>query len=141
MSSQRDKFVIAELFSNEDGKTSASGFVGIMVGIVGCLAFITATVGYVKGIPNSIEVMQQSSIFIGSAVALLAARKFSPRRGIYDSYGGYDSYDGGYGSSYGGNYTYASRNGSTTGSTNSYNSLGDSIADKPRSSNDPEPEI
>jgi hypothetical protein len=78
MTSKRNKFVVAELFSNSDGKTSASGFIGILVGVTGCLAFITAIVGYIFEIPDTINVMQQSTIFIGAASALLAARKFAP---------------------------------------------------------------
>ena len=78
MASKRNQFSIAELFSNSDGKTSASGFIGILVGIIGCLAFTTAIVGYVFNLPNTISVMQQSTIFIGAATALLAARKFAP---------------------------------------------------------------
>ena len=74
--SDRSKFVIAELFNNEDGKTSGSGFIGILVGLIGCIAFLVALVGYLLNIPNTIDVMQQSSIFIGTASALLAARKF-----------------------------------------------------------------
>jgi len=85
MASQRNKFVVAELFSNSDGKTSGSGFVGIMVGTLGCVAFATATVGYIFNLPNTIDVMQQSSIFIGAASALLAARKFSPSPTIIDN--------------------------------------------------------
>jgi hypothetical protein len=78
MASKRNKFVLAEVFSNSDGKSSASALIGILVGIVGCIAFTTAIVGYIFNLPNTINVMQQSTIFIGAATALLAARKFAP---------------------------------------------------------------
>jgi len=78
MTSKRNKFVIAELFSNSDGKTSASAFIGILVGVIGCIAFSTAIIGYIFNFPNTISIMQQSTIFIGASSALLAARKFAP---------------------------------------------------------------
>ena len=86
--SDRGKFVIAELFSNADGKTSGSGFIGILAGMVGCVAFLVALVGYFLNIPNTIDVMQQSSIFVGSASALLAARKF---KSSYENYNNKDA--------------------------------------------------
>lgn len=124
--------MIAELFSNFDGKTSASGFVGVLVGIVGCIAFLTATIGYVKGIPDSIEVMQQSSIFIGSAVALLAARKFSSRKFGHSQYeDSYENYQGDNSDN-----MYGGRRRSRTGDFSNINSFGDNISEKP--SNNPD---
>jgi len=78
MNSRRDKFVIAEIFSNQDGKTSASAFIGVIVGLLGCIGFLAAIIGYIFKIPETINVMQQCTIFIGAASALLAARKFAP---------------------------------------------------------------
>jgi len=47
MNSRRDKFVIAEIFSNQDGKTSASAFIGVIVGLLGCIGFLAAIIGYI----------------------------------------------------------------------------------------------
>ena len=81
MKSQRDKFVIAEIFSNSDGKTSGSGFVGVMIGVVGCLGFLVAIVGYLFNMPNTVEVMRETTMFIGASSILLATRKVSGRIG------------------------------------------------------------
>lgn len=77
MSNGNHKFIFSEVFSNNDGKTSGSGFVGVLMGLVGCLAFIAAIVGYFLELPDTIPFMQQTIFFIGSATVLLGIRKFT----------------------------------------------------------------
>jgi uncharacterized iron-regulated membrane protein len=74
---KKHKFVFTEVFNNTNGKTSGSGFIGVMMGLVGCLAFIAAIVGYFMKLPDTIPFMQQTIFFIGSATVLLGVRKFS----------------------------------------------------------------
>lgn len=81
MKSRRDKFVIAELMSNSDGKTSGSGFIGVLIGIIGCIGFVVAIIGYIIDLPNTVEVMRQTTLFIGASTILLGARKISSRFG------------------------------------------------------------
>ena len=76
MANGKSKFVFSEVFNNSDGKTSGSGFIGVIMGLVGCLAFIAAIVGYFMKIPDTIPFMQQTIFFIGSATVLLGVRKF-----------------------------------------------------------------
>ena len=76
MANGKAKFVFSEVFNNSDGKTSGSGFIGVIMGLVGCLAFIAAIVGYFMKIPDTIPFMQQTIFFIGSATVLLGVRKF-----------------------------------------------------------------
>jgi hypothetical protein len=71
----KSKFVFSEVFTNSDGKTSGSGFIGVIMGLVGCLAFIAAIVGYFLKLPDTIPFMQQTIFFIGSATVLLGIRK------------------------------------------------------------------
>ena len=73
------KFKFSEVFNNKDGKTSGSGFIGVLMGLVGCLAFIAGIVGYFLQIPDTIPFMQQTIFFIGSATILLGVRKFVGR--------------------------------------------------------------
>jgi len=73
----RHKFVFSELFNNTNGKTSGSGFIGVIMGLVGCLAFIAAIVGFFLELPETIPFMQQTIFFIGSATVLLGVRKLS----------------------------------------------------------------
>lgn len=70
------KFVFSEVFNNTDGKTSGSGFIGVMMGLVACLAIIAASVGYFLKLPDTIPFMQQIIFFAGSATVLLGVRKF-----------------------------------------------------------------
>jgi len=72
---QKSKFVFSEVFNNKDGKTSGSGFIGVIMGLVGCLSFVAAIVGYFLKIENTIDFMQQTIFFIGAATVLLGARK------------------------------------------------------------------
>lgn len=81
----RHKFVFSEVFNNKDGKTSGSGFIGVLMGLVGCLAFIAAIVGYFMELPDTIPFMQQTIFFIGSATVLLGIRKFSGKSTNGDS--------------------------------------------------------
>lgn len=75
-----EKFRFREIFLNEKtNKTSGSGFIGILMGLVGCLGFIAAIVGFFLEIEDTIPFMQQTIFFIGSATVLLGARKFAGR--------------------------------------------------------------
>ena len=74
---KKHKFVFSEVFNNSDGKTSGSGFIGVIMGLVGSLGFIAAIVGYFLELPDTIPFMQQTIFFIGSATVLLGVRKFA----------------------------------------------------------------
>ena len=77
MANGKSKFVFSEVFNNSNGKTSGSGFIGVTMGLVGCLAFIAAIVGFFLELPETIPFMQQTIFFIGSATVLLGIRKFA----------------------------------------------------------------
>lgn len=77
MENGKSKFVFSELFNNSDGKTSGSGFIGVIMGLVGCLGFIAACVGFFLKLADTIPFMQQTIFFIGAATVLLGARKFA----------------------------------------------------------------
>jgi len=75
MSNGKHEFKFTELFINKDGKTSGSGFIGILMGLIGCLAFVAAIVGFFLQLPDVIPFMQQTIFFIGAATVLLGVRK------------------------------------------------------------------
>lgn len=77
MENGKSKFVFSEVFNNADGKTSGSGFIGVIMGLVGCIGFIAACVGYFLKLEDTIPFMQQTIFFIGAATVLLGARKFA----------------------------------------------------------------
>jgi len=72
----KNKFRFEEIFLNSDGKTSGSGFVGIILGLVGCLAFIASIIGFFLQLEDVIPFMQQTIFFIGAATVLLGVRKW-----------------------------------------------------------------
>jgi len=75
------KFRFIETFTNTNGKTSGSGFIGVIVGLVGIASFAATMVGYFLKIPNTIDVMQHVIYLISLSAALLGVRKVSSRFG------------------------------------------------------------
>lgn len=73
----RKKFVFHETFMNQNGKTSGSGFVGVILGLISGVAFIAAMVGYYFELPNTIEVMGEILKLVAAATILLGIRKVS----------------------------------------------------------------
>ncbi len=70
-----NKFSWSQLFSNNDGKTSGSGFLGVVIGITGCLVFILGSVDTIFLTKGSV-VLNSAVTVIGIGAATLAARKF-----------------------------------------------------------------
>jgi hypothetical protein len=68
------KFSWAELFSNNSGKTSGSGFVGVIVSLVGTLCFLMGCLDKMF-FTNSIDIITQSIILVGIGTTLLGVRK------------------------------------------------------------------
>jgi len=73
----RKKFVFHETFMNNTGKTSGSGFVGVILGLIGGGSFIATMVGYFLQLPNTVSVMGQILALIAAATILLGVRKVS----------------------------------------------------------------
>jgi hypothetical protein len=73
----RKKFVFHETFKNFNGKTSGSGFIGVILGLVGAISFLSAMVGYFLQIPNTIEIMGNILSLVAAATLLLGVRKVS----------------------------------------------------------------
>lgn len=70
-----NKFSWSQLFSNNDGKTSGSGFLGVIIGITGCLVFILGAVDTIFLTKGSL-VINAAVTVIGIGAATLAARKY-----------------------------------------------------------------
>jgi hypothetical protein len=67
------KFSFHQLFSNSDGKTSASGFAGILVILAGLVAFLFGVEEFFRASKN--DIMNQSIIVITIGAGLLGVRK------------------------------------------------------------------
>lgn len=74
MKPNMSKFSWAELFSNNDGKTSGSGFVGVVICLVGTLCFFMGCVDRMF-ISKEIDILTQSIVFVGIGATLLGVRK------------------------------------------------------------------
>jgi len=74
----KSKFRFSETFNNSNtGKTSGSGFIGVIMGLVATLGFLTVLVGWWIGKPEAIEIFDKVLQLGLLSAALLGVRKFS----------------------------------------------------------------
>jgi len=73
----KNKFTFSETFTNTTGKTSGSGFIGVILGLIAGGSIIATMVGYFLQIPNTIEVMGELLKLVAAATLLLGVRKVS----------------------------------------------------------------
>jgi hypothetical protein len=69
-----ERLSIAQMTSNESGKTSASGTMGVIICLIGALCFALGCVGVMWFSAGS-EIITQSIVVIGMGAALLGYRK------------------------------------------------------------------
>ena len=68
------KFSLAEMTSNDDGKTSGSGTVGVVISFIGGLCFLLGAVDKMF-LSGTVDILTQSIVVIGIGVGLLGYRK------------------------------------------------------------------
>ena len=68
------KFSLAEMTSNDDGKTSGSGTTGIVISFIGGFCFLLGCIDKMF-LSNTADILTQSIIVIGIGVGLLGYRK------------------------------------------------------------------
>lgn len=76
-----ERFSFAQMTSNEDGKTSASGTMGVIICVVGTLCFFLGSIDKMF-LNNDIDVITQSIIFVGIGAGLLGYRKSRGRKSV-----------------------------------------------------------
>ena len=72
---EKSKFKFSELFNNSDGKTSGSGFIGVILGLTAVFAFLAGSVGWFLGKPDVIDFLSKVLQFAGLSTILLGVRK------------------------------------------------------------------
>jgi hypothetical protein len=75
MKPNMSKFSWSELFSNTNGKTSGSGFSGVVICLVGTFCFFLGCLDKIF-ISQEIDIISQSIVFVGIGATLLGARKY-----------------------------------------------------------------
>jgi hypothetical protein len=70
-----ERFSFAQMTSNGNGKTSASGTVGVFICLVGCVAFLLGALDRIF-LSHSIDIMTQTIVFTGIGGALLGVKKW-----------------------------------------------------------------
>ena len=71
----KNKFVFSETFNNSSGKTSGSGFIGVILGLIGGLGFIAGIFGYFFEIDLTIDFLGEILKLITASTILLGVRK------------------------------------------------------------------
>lgn len=71
-----ERFSFAQMTSNESGKTSGSGTMGVLICTVGTLCFFMGCIDAMF-ITGKIDILTQTVVFVGLGVALLGVRKVS----------------------------------------------------------------
>jgi hypothetical protein len=74
---EKGKFRFSETFNNSDGKTSGSGFVGVLAGLVASLMIVGGTFGYFFQLEDTMEFLGVAVKIFGFSIALLGARKIA----------------------------------------------------------------
>lgn len=87
---KKQKFRFSETFMNTNGKTSGSGFIGVILGLIAAAAFIAAMVGWFLQVPDSISVMSKILEVSFVSGALMGVRKMAPRFGRNEPNDGID---------------------------------------------------
>jgi len=85
MGYDKSKFRFSETFNNSDGKTSGSGFIGVIFGLTAAICFIIIMAGWWLGKPDVLEVFDRALQLGLLSAALLGVRKVS---GLLTSSGG-----------------------------------------------------
>lgn len=78
----KNKFRFKETFTNSNGKTSGSGFIGVILGLLAGIAFAATMIGYFLELPNTVAVMGEILKLVAAATILLGVRKVSPNINI-----------------------------------------------------------
>jgi len=73
----KSKFRFSETFNNSDGKTSGSGFIGVLMGLIAILGFIAGSVGWFVGQEKVIDYLELVLQLGLLSAALMGVRKFS----------------------------------------------------------------
>jgi len=77
MGYDKSKFRFSETFNNSDGKTSGSGFIGVIMGLVATASFITVLVGWWLHKPEILEMFDKVLQLGLLSAALMGVRKIS----------------------------------------------------------------
>lgn len=77
MGYDKSKFVFSETFNNASGKTSGSGFIGVLLGLAAILSIIVGNIGYLMQLPNTIEFLAKIIEIVFASAVLLGVRKLA----------------------------------------------------------------
>jgi len=74
---KKSKFKFSETFNNSNGKTSGSGFVGVLMGLISLLGFIIGSVGWYVGLDGVMDYLDYVLQLSLLSAVLMGVRKAS----------------------------------------------------------------
>jgi hypothetical protein len=77
MGYDKSKFRLSETFNNNDGKTSGSGFIGVLMGLCAIISFLTVLVGWWLHQADILEMFDKVLQLGLLSAALMGVRKIS----------------------------------------------------------------
>lgn len=77
MDYEKSKFRFSETFNNSNGKTSGSGFVGVIMGLTATLAFAAGVVGWFLELDGVMDLLEKVLKLGGLSALLMGVRKVS----------------------------------------------------------------
>ena len=75
MGYEKSKFQFSETFNNSDGKTSGSGFIGVITGLVGAFLIFVGVFAFFFKYPEAMEFLGIGLKVLGISAALMGVRK------------------------------------------------------------------
>jgi protein-S-isoprenylcysteine O-methyltransferase Ste14 len=76
MGYDKGKFRFSETFNNSDGKTSGSGFIGVITGLVGAFLIFAGVFAFFFKYPEAMEFLAIGLKVLGIYAGLMGIRKF-----------------------------------------------------------------
>lgn len=73
-----NRFSYSQMTSNKDGKTSASGSMGVLICIVGSITFLLGCIDKMF-LNDDVDILTQTIVFTGIGAGLLGLRKYQAK--------------------------------------------------------------
>ena len=85
MAFEKNKFSLTETLNNNNGKTSGTGLMGMLLISTGCICFIICMVGWFLKLPETTSVMNNVIMLIVIGGGLLGVRKVMDKNPVVGS--------------------------------------------------------
>lgn len=85
----KNKFVFWETFTNKDGKTSGSGFIGVILGLIVGISMLATMISHFLRIPGTVEIIRalvESMLYVAILLGVRKASSMLLRKGSVEEW-------------------------------------------------------